>query len=388
MAEQVATDSSIVSLKPFVYRVGLPYLVGKLFPNAITLGFKLINLLLGVFTLAILFYLFGDYIKDRLIVYFLLMLYIVNPYSAFRATFFYPVFTDTAAFFFILLIFLVNKKLEGILKYIVLNILIFCGIFFREIVFVMPVVISIIYLRKVYGQETKFTGLKIQDIGHLSPVFVGIMAIVITHLIVTPTGQYTFFSHALAMLNRNLHQPEILLLSFFTAFGPILFVILATLHTKEISSFLHKNQDILVYFFCILFLSTIGGNHIDRFIFWIFPATLIVIGYVFEQNLLNISSLKLKIAFFIPIIIGQFFAFRILGEIPNTNFDALANPGKPEFIFFGPYGKDTNFAHIFASMMLRESRFILLIQYSLLMLYLSLILIMSKRSCKQSFIKS
>ena len=44
MAEQVAAGEPISTLRPFAYRVALPFLVGTLFPHDIAFGFELLNL--------------------------------------------------------------------------------------------------------------------------------------------------------------------------------------------------------------------------------------------------------------------------------------------------------------------------------------------------------
>lgn len=57
MAEQVAAGEPISALRPFAYRVALPFLAGSLFPHDIALGFELLNLFFA-FATVVVFYLY------------------------------------------------------------------------------------------------------------------------------------------------------------------------------------------------------------------------------------------------------------------------------------------------------------------------------------------
>ena len=74
MATQAAEGEPISDLKPFTYRIALPYLAGSLFPENITFGFRLINLFFAMFTLLILYFYLGHFLKNRSTVLLLLFL--------------------------------------------------------------------------------------------------------------------------------------------------------------------------------------------------------------------------------------------------------------------------------------------------------------------------
>ena len=90
MAQQVIHHEPIVAESPFVYRIGLPYLVGVLFPSDPLQGFRIAYLVVGGLTLVLLYALLLQYTRSRAVLLTVLILFVTNPYSPLRYSHFYP----------------------------------------------------------------------------------------------------------------------------------------------------------------------------------------------------------------------------------------------------------------------------------------------------------
>ena len=141
MAEQVARGDAIATGKPFVYRVGLPILVGKLHPQDIEFSFKALNFLFGILTIFVLIEFFCLLFWDKFIVYTLTILFLTNYFSPVRLSAFYPGHVDPPFMLISLLILYFSFKWESldVWKTLLLSSLAFVGVLFRETTLLAPV---------------------------------------------------------------------------------------------------------------------------------------------------------------------------------------------------------------------------------------------------------
>ena len=140
MAKRVSQAEPIAAPKPFVYRVGLPYLVGTIFPNDIIDGFCYINLIFGALTLFLLYFYLSSFTKSAVVILIVLLLFVTNPFAPFRLAPFYPAYTDPPALFVMLSIFCAYQKWPGfsLAKILTITLLSFVGVLFREMVLMAP----------------------------------------------------------------------------------------------------------------------------------------------------------------------------------------------------------------------------------------------------------
>ena len=366
VAEQIAQGDVINSEKPFVYRIGLPFLVGKIFPDEIIFGFTVFNLFFGILTAGVLYRYLAFFLKQEVIIKALTLAYIVNPSAPFRQVFYYPVQTDPAALFFMLVILYISRKgFFSIQRTLILTLLGFIGTLFREIVVFALLVQFISQVLLIYSLPIKKVLLS------SLPFLAACIALIVSHQLVEVSGTYTFYAHLIESFNRLLNDFSIYPLAWLITFGPLIIFILLFFNRSTIY-FLKNNPQLPLFIIGIAFGSMISGWHVDRFIFWSFPAVLVLIGYVIETNIIVMSRFR-QILIFVPLIMAQVFAHRIYLEIPDDTFGSLFDPGNPNFILFAPYGENINLGQTFAAYMTLESRHILIFQFLLLAAYLFLV---------------
>jgi hypothetical protein len=378
MANQVALGEPMSTVKPFVFRVALPYLAGKLYPHEILLGFKTLNLVFGVLTLGMLFSLLTAFMRNRLVILFVCLLWIINPHAPFRFVPFFPAFTDSPALFFIVAILFIQQKVESnsLGKLVLLSLLTFVGVLFREIVLVATLSVVCAEMVGSNGVRAAFRQLKIswRTIHGLLPVAAGIIGILVTHRMVLGVGTYTFMATIFEILNHHAKNPQIIVLAFLMAYGPIVALIWADSGKASIST-LTRHPELIAYLVLMFILVLIGGYHTDRFWYWTFPAVLPLLGQSVER-LIAVNSWRQWVPLMMLCLVAQGLAFRVFGLIPDSVFDAIANPGTPQWWILAPYGDGTNFAQLNASFMGAASSWTVLTEYFIV---LTLIYVLGSR---------
>lgn len=363
MAKQVAADDKISTIKPFVFRLALPYLVGKIFPNDIMLGFKVINLTFGVLTLGLLFTLLTTVTRNWSVISLMCLLWILNPKAPFRLIPFYPALTDPPALFFMAAILLIQHKIpsHSFGKLFLVGILTFIGVLFREIVLVAS--LSIAYAEWIRLKRTG-DALTISDFFSMLPIAMGLLGIVLTHRMVLVSEvsgyTYTYFGAAMEMIRFNLKHPQVFILAFIMAYGPIITVILVA-PWQPVKNLLKQRPELQAFIFLVMVLALIGGHHTDRFWYWGFPVILLLIALSLDK-LATIYPGYPLMPLIVSVIIAQGLAFRIFGLIPN----AIANPDDsvtPQLWVFAPYGSGINHSHMYAAFMGIHSCWMVLAEY-------------------------
>ncbi|MGC2063101.1 MAG: hypothetical protein WA610_08985 [Thermodesulfovibrionales bacterium] len=365
MALQVAAGSTISVGKPFGYRVAAPTIVGRFFPDNIMAGFLGLNLFFGLAILVITALLFYRCFRSHWTIVISLALLIANPHGPVRFTKFFPVFTDAGALFFIIAILYVGISLRPT-PWIVVSILGFVGVFFREIVLIAPLSLLFGSLWRVF-KDHEGAGVSLRLV---SPVLSAAAGIGVTHLLVQPLGEYTFSSHALFSLTRHIQHPSILLAAPLTVYGPVILLLL--IRARQTTAFFTRHPELACYACLIGMLAVFGGTHTDRFFFWAFPALLPAVGVVTEEWIRE-RGWSIRIAvLLIPLVLAQVLAFRAFHQLPNSNFNSLDNPGRPGLVLFAPYGEGLTLAQMHAAFMSAMQRRIVLIEYGSLLVWLLL----------------
>ena len=98
MAAQVAAGEPVSALRPFAYRIALPFLVGALFPEDIAFGFWWLNLFFSVATLGVLYLFLRSFQLGVPTCLSMLLLFICAPQGPFRS-FHLVLFRSTGAVF-------------------------------------------------------------------------------------------------------------------------------------------------------------------------------------------------------------------------------------------------------------------------------------------------
>jgi hypothetical protein len=364
MASDAAQHQVMSADKPFVYRIMLPYLVGRFFDGDLMHGFLVFNLIAGALIVLVLYPLLRMFTTNAIAIAVVLVTFVVNPNAPFRFSFFYPAFTDSPALLFILLILFIGIRFPTITvaRTATLTILTGVGVLCREIVLLAPLAMLLAGVYRWLVDRKAFP-LRLMLAHAGVPVVIGLGTIYITHLLVEPVGDYTFLGHATGVLLRNVTSPSIYVLSVFTAYGPLILVL--AIEWRAVVETIKARPELAAFALLLAPIAAIGGYHTDRFLYWAFPAVL-PLQVVTVDRLMKSAGGVYRTVLIASIVVSQVLAFRVFGSIPNAGFDALGYPGRAQYILFAPYGNEANFAQTFASFMGLRSRAILSAEYCVL----------------------
>lgn len=306
MAEQIVKDEQISTKAPFVYRIGVPYLVAKIYPENIKSGFLYLNWLFTILNSILLALLLARFIKRKWVIYLLVFFYITQWHGFLRFGSFYPVQVDPLAISLILTSLLVILK-KGITFFdiIVLSIITFLGTFVREIL-VIP---SLLIMAKAYFYSKSSKTFEVATFITNVP-FILFMGIYISiRLSVEPTSSHKFYNAAADMLyTKSLFR---FFHSWIVAYGAIL--ILPALFYKQTWTYLKQHKIMETYLAIIIVFSYIGGADTGRIAYWGFPVVFILAGKILDE----IDMSRANMNFLYALLIIQIIAQRMFNIIPD-----------------------------------------------------------------------
>ncbi len=375
MAQQVAAGDPVSSLRPFSYRIGLPWLVGTLFPSDIMFGFRLINLTFAIATLAVLYLFLRGFRLRRDTCLLLLLLFVCAPQSPLRFVHYIPAYTDPPALFFVVFLLYLTQAVEHLdLRWsIVVTTITVIGVLFREIAICGAMVFA---FEKCFRVRSSAPFLMLRSKRNFSlclpPLALAAVTLALLHSRIEGTGEYHYLQQMVGVVSGLARQPDILALSWLTAFGVIPLVLLLAAR-RTLSAFLAENQAVAVFLLGSAVLALIAGFHTDRIVFWSFPAVLLLFGVFLERHPHTTAPLAHKLALFLPLALAQMLAFRIWLPIPDDPHGELFNPGAPPLLLLSAYG-DVTLGHTYASTLPEGSRLVLLGQYLAVLVYFGIVL--------------
>ncbi len=379
MAEQVAAGEPISALRPFAYRVALPFLVGKLCPHDIAFGFKLLNLIFAI-AMAAVFYLFLRSCQLGADTALLLILALVcASQSPYRFVHFIPAYSDPPALFFIVLLLYLGRAISRFdLRWsLAVAGLSVVGVLFREIA-LCGLLVFVFTLSFRLRRTPPFLLVRSwRSVGLCAlPILAASVCLVLVHVLVDGTGAYSYLGQMRGVISGLVTQPDIFLLAWLTSFGVIPFVLLFA--WRSLMDFLSENQDIAVFLGGCVLLALFTGFHTDRIVFWSFPVVLLLFGVLLERHPLRDASVWHKLAFYIPLLVVQALAWRVWLPIPDDPQAEVFDPGAPPMLMFSAFG-DVTLGHIYASTLPAASRLTLLGQFVLAATYFGIVLHLAGR---------
>jgi hypothetical protein len=369
MSSQIVNgDTPIKGIEPFIYRIGTPYIVAKLFPQNLVQGYLLYNLTIGFLTILLFYFFLRLFINNQLIILIFLVAYIINPLGVIRFTLLYPIYTDPTAILLSLLILYISiyfKNPNWLITFS-LSILSLIGVLFREIVILAPLSALLSYIiRIIFHNKPPF-----EIIHRTIPVLAAITGFALSHkLVEVYPSEYSFYSQAVLYMQANLQNPSRYIAAILMTIGPI--ILLPIVLYRYIS---HKQLTLIIYMFGILLLSFIGGMHIDRFIFWGEIAYIPLIAIVVYNA--NTNSILEKTLLFLPVLVAQLIAHRAFLPIPDMQTLDLFGPiinENIQIVLFSPYGEKISAIYTYAATMTQELRLQIMFQYFILFSYLMLV---------------
>ncbi|MCA9000723.1 MAG: hypothetical protein KDB61_02285 [Planctomycetes bacterium] len=375
MAQQLADGAPLAAAKPFVYRLGMPYLAGRFFPDDVLHGFEVLGLAFGAALGAFLFALLRAYGLSRAMALWLVALFIANPYSPFRFSPYLPALVDSGALALLIGSFWIYKRSGDLDSRSTAVLMLFgcLGALIREIVIVVPLtflgahVIGALFMpeKRLFSKQTLL---------HATVVGATILAIIATRFMVGEAqGSYETLAQMKAAFARNRQFPEIWILCCLTAIGPLVFALFGSATNGAFWRYLRTHVEVPIYLLGMAILSLVAGNHTDRFVFWMLPGCLILLGQALEGAWLKLESARARWLFYAPLLAAQILAYRALVPFPPTDHETLSAPGQASLPLFQNYGEGVNLGQITVAFMTRENRIPLLIEFGILALYLTMV---------------
>ncbi|MCX6148388.1 MAG: hypothetical protein NTW25_14235 [Candidatus Kapabacteria bacterium] len=313
---------------PFVYRIGTPLLVSKIFPNDINYGFKTLNLYAN-FILIVLFYLILSHFTQSSFLRILFsILYVIQFHAPIRFTYFYPIHTDSIALIFLFCgILVLIKDIKN--KFIYLSLIGIIGIYFREI----AIIPSFIYML-INFKENKYKRISTK---YFIPFLITFVAMFSIKFIVSQSNTYQSYNAVFDYL----YNKSILMYvhSLLISFGPII-LLLIYLKVKGILNFNIPSRT-QVYFLIsiILILAFVGGSDTERLAYWSAPLVFGFLAFQIDKNnLLRESKILLSV-----LLVFQIYSSRILFIIPDYPSNANHQYG-----FLTQFGNNFQYLDLFA----------------------------------------
>jgi len=384
MAEQAAAGEPVSALRPFAYRMALPFLAGTFFPHDIAFGFKLLNLFFATAT-AIVFFLFLRSCRLGATTSLLLVFcFVVASQSPFRFAHFIPAYTDPPALFFIVLLLWLGRIIPRLdLRWtLMVTAVSVVGMLFREIALCGVLVFVFAQCFRLRRAAPFLAVRSWRALGLCAfPLSAACACLMLVHSLVDGTGGYSYFSQMRGVVSMLAAQPDIFLLAWLTSFGAIPLILL--LSYRVLLSFLYENQDVAVFLGGCVLLGLLTGFHTDRIVFWSFPVVLLLFGVLLERHPLRYAPVWHRFAFYIPLLAVQTLAWRVWLPIPDDPRAEVFNPGEPPLLLFSAYG-DATLGHIYASTLPAASRLTLLAQFVAAATYFGIVLYLADRRQSRS----
>ena len=351
MAEQVASHDVIHTSKPFVYRVGMPWLAGTLFPRNPFAGFKIMNALIGLILIPLLWCYLRHFLQHKTALLITVFIFVSNPLNPLRFSAFFPVYIDplAMALSLLLLTFLIRINVWSWRIMLALSLMCFFAVLVRETLLLVPLAgFCALHIQPGNVVPTIKPNLSKTSLRAALPFLLALTGIWLTHQWVEPGGAnfmkgYTFSAHAMKSITYKIENPLAYVIPPFLAFGPALLLVL--LRPRTSWNFLSRTPILTIFLLGILTLGFIGGMHTVRFMYWGFPVFLPLIGLAIEDMLKN-KSRTTAFAILGLVVVTQCIAVRAGTTIPD-----LHNPKQvedPAFFFLAPYGDHAHYLQMWA----------------------------------------
>lgn len=323
VAEQISNGEKPSSEAPFVYRIGTPLMVAYFFKHDLMNGFKVINIIGNVLSVILFALWLGLFLKEWRIRTILVVLFITQWHSPIRFTYFDPVYTDPWLFVLLLIGLIAIQRIKtksNIFIVILLGLLSFVGVVFREMVLILPITLAFTTnpIPSFYEILTSLANLRIFQVikkpnyQFLIPLFMGVSSLYLVRSVATQTNDYSFTRTALDWLYDKPFSTYIH--AYFITFGPL--IILPIYSWRTVKKFLSENQYLVVFLLGFMVIGWIGGSDTERFLYWAMPVVYLLIGIAIRENKILLNS-PLLILFLVSCTICSQRLFWTVPDFPN-----------------------------------------------------------------------
>lgn len=329
VASQLAAGQVPVAEAPYVYRLGLPWLVAQFWPADPARGFFLINLGCGLAVAALLSLWLRSGVERWSVRLALVALFAAAWHAPIRYVHFNGGYVDPP---FLVLVLVGLLMLQAMwhtakpLQVAAFTALVAVGAFIRETMLMLPAA-AMLLGNPIHVPLAVGEALRRMRWFLLVPIAAGVVVIAITHAVVVADTTRSFFAAALQWIRK---PPTSYLLAWFTAYGPVL--ALLAFDWRQVVADLRERQHLAGFFLLCAVLAYFGGSDTERFVFWAMPVVYLLLGRSFERHRQLFRSVMLATG----LIAAQAISARIFWTIPDPRLDAVplgANAGLGERLY-------------------------------------------------------
>lgn len=329
VASQLAAGQVPAAEAPYVYRLGLPWLVAQFWPADPARGFFLINLGCGLAIAALLSLWLRSGVERWSVRLALVALFAGAWHAPIRYVHFNGGYVDPPFLVLVLVGLLMLQAMWNAARpsqVAAFTTLVAVGAFIRETMLMLPAAALLlgnpIQVPLAFGEALRRMRWFL-----LVPIAAGVVVIAVTHAVVIADTTRSFFAAALQWIRK---PPTSYLLAWFTAYGPVL--ALLAFDWRQVATDLRERQHLAGFLLLCAVLGYFGGSDTERFVFWAMPVVYLLIGRSFERHQHLFEGMLLGAG----LLAAQAISARIFWTIPDPRLDAVplgANAGLGERLY-------------------------------------------------------
>jgi hypothetical protein len=313
MARNFASGERPTAEAPFVYRIGMPWLVSKGWPGNPPLGFRNLNLISSLALAPLLTVWFRVGIQRMGIRLLMVALFAAAWHGPVRYMYYNAGYVDPLFMVFTLVGLILCQTISvSSLSLVGFTLVSFAGALVREVAIILP----ISALWALPNQARNFPAQWLPTCwSALLPIGASAAAVYYTHRIALVTGSRSYLGAVAQWIRKPITS---YLVAWFTAFGPALSILIFDF--RAVYTDLRNHRLWLVFLLSCAVLAFIGGSDTERFVFWSMPIVYMLLGRAVERCFSILRSPGIAAT----LILAQCVSARVFWAIPDTSTSPLA----------------------------------------------------------------
>lgn len=319
MSERMARGERAFAEVPYVYRVGVPWLVSRVTPEEPRRGFSGVNIASALAIAVLLDAWLWRWVAGWRVRLALVALFAAAWHGPVRYVFFNPGYVDPPFLACTLAALLLIASLAARYSMVTLVLLLaitLIGTLVRETMALVGV--ALLFVDNPIGGRFAVdrSEPRVPAVAKIAPLIVSLAVILWTHTIVTVDAAERSFVGA---VQQYLHKsPVSYSLAWFTAFGPVLAIV--AFDWRGAWRDLSEHEWLAALFALCAAIAFIGGSDTERFVFWSLPVVFILIGRAIERHRRVFAHVGLAAA----IIALQAVSARVFWGIPDPALESAS----------------------------------------------------------------
>lgn len=284
VAQKFESHQHVIGESPFVYRIGLPFLVSVFFPEDLFTGFRLINLAGAFISIFLLLIWFRLHLKNIFVRLWLIVLFSTHWVGVLRLSYYSPVHVESLNTVFnlvgFILVYYLQKNPKDFRLFAMFCTVIFLGVFFRESVIFLAAIYFAVFIHGALNGSNDNASPSVKEIFLAgSPLLLGLISFGLTRTIASPDNEYSLLANMVAWTYQKPFPTY--LQSYFTTYGPMLALLVPAFN--KVKDFLAREKFYTYYLAFICLIAWGIGSDTDRFLFWAMPVVYTLLGLAMEQ---------------------------------------------------------------------------------------------------------